>query len=108
MAPASAVAIRRGVRAVHLGGLRLRLDTRVLSLVGLVSVGVLTLAAWGMTLGTFAVPLDEVVKSILGQGQKEFDFIILTLRLPRVLSAVMIGRRSLSRRPRRVQRKNRR
>jgi iron complex transport system permease protein len=49
------------------------------------------MGAFGMTLGSFRVPVDEIVRSVLGTGQREYDFIVLTLRFPRVLAAALIG-----------------
>jgi iron complex transport system permease protein len=89
--PAAAPPRRASVRALRLGAFGVRLDTRVLSLCAAGLLALLALGAWGMTLGSFAVPLDEVVRSIVGTGKREFTFIVMTLRFPRVLSAALIG-----------------
>lgn len=49
------------------------------------------LAAWAMTLGSFPIPITGVVKSVIGEGTDQHDFIVRTLRLPRVLVAIMCG-----------------
>ncbi len=44
-----------------------------------------------ISVGDFPIPLREVVATLLGNGDSDSDFIILTLRLPRALTAVMVG-----------------
>jgi iron complex transport system permease protein len=82
---------RPNVRTFRLGAVGGRVDTRVLGMVGVGLLMLTVVGAWGMTLGSFRVPVEEVVRSILGSGQREYDFIVLSLRLPRVLSAALIG-----------------
>jgi len=79
------------MRTFQLGVVGGRVDTRVLGMVGVGLVSLVAVGAWGMTLGSFHVPVEEVVRSVLGFGQREFDFIVMTLRFPRVLAAALIG-----------------
>jgi iron complex transport system permease protein len=59
---------------------------------GLVTtVAVIAVAGWAMTLGSFDVPLRDVVTTTIGAGDGEFDFVVLTLRWPRTLAAVAVG-----------------
>ncbi|GLZ33687.1 ABC transporter permease [Lentzea sp. NBRC 105346] len=60
--------------------------TRVLLLLALLAVGLVTL-----TTGDAPVSLSEVVASLTGQGDRASDFIVLRLRLPRVLCAILVG-----------------
>ena len=79
---------RRPLRA---GRASLRYRPRVLA-VGVVATGaLLLLVGWSMTLGTFAVPLPEVFTTVFGLGSGEYDFVVRTLRLPRLLAAVGVG-----------------
>ncbi|MCC7366293.1 MAG: iron ABC transporter permease [Dehalococcoidia bacterium] len=82
---------RRPVANVYLGPVAFRVDVRCLALIagGLAVLAVL--AAWTMTLGSFPIPLTEVVKSTVGAGKPEHEFIVRELRLPRVLCAVLVG-----------------
>jgi iron complex transport system permease protein len=68
-----------------------RVNTRVLMLIALGVVALVLLGAWAMTLGSFPIPVSDVVRSVLGAGTQEHDFIVRTLRLPRVLVAVLVG-----------------
>ena len=51
---------------------------------------VVTMAA-ALTLGDFPLPLDQLVATLVGQGTPASDFIVLGLRLPRVLTGLLVG-----------------
>ncbi len=59
------------------------------SAIGLILLTLLT--TWAMTLGSFPIPFADVVKSVAGRGSEDQEFVVRTLRLPRVLSAILIG-----------------
>jgi iron complex transport system permease protein len=84
-------ATRPHLRLIQAGGIAFRINVRVLLLVGMAFTVLLALGAWGMTLGSFRLPLDEVVRALIGRGSRDADFIVLGLRLPRVLAAVLVG-----------------
>jgi iron complex transport system permease protein len=44
-----------------------------------------------ISVGDFPVPLSDVVPAVFGFGNPDTDFIIRTLRLPRALTAVLVG-----------------
>lgn len=44
-----------------------------------------------VSVGDFAVPLREVLPALVGRGAPDADFIVTTLRLPRALTAVLVG-----------------
>jgi iron complex transport system permease protein len=69
----------------------LRLNVRVIGMSGIAALVLCALAAWAMTLGSYPVPLADVIRSALGMGTDEYDFIVRTLRMPRVLAAVGVG-----------------
>ncbi|MGH2584668.1 MAG: FecCD family ABC transporter permease [Dehalococcoidia bacterium] len=82
---------RRGHATLQTRAFAVRLNVRVL-LLCLIAAGCLAvLATWAMSLGSFPVPFGEVVKSVVGEGAPENDFIVRTLRLPRVLCAMLVG-----------------
>lgn len=68
-----------------------RMNRRVLLYAATLFVGVIVLACWAMTLGSFPVPMRDVVASTLGFGSPQHDFIVRTLRLPRVICALLVG-----------------
>jgi iron complex transport system permease protein len=82
---------RPGHIAVRTRFVSVRLNFRVLGFSLAALVALLALATWAMTLGSFALPFDDVVRSVLGRGEQQHDFIVRTLRLPRVICAILIG-----------------
>lgn len=82
---------RRGHRTYRRGPIALRVNVRVLGWTLLAVAGLLMLAAWALSLGDFPVPIRAVASSVLGSGTGEYNFIIRTLRLPRVLCAMLVG-----------------
>jgi iron complex transport system permease protein len=73
------------------GPVSLRFNLKVLLLIGGSLALLILLAAWATTLGSFHVPLDEVVKATLGDSTRQYEFIVRTLRLPRVAVAICVG-----------------
>jgi iron complex transport system permease protein len=82
---------RRGHATLRTPFLALRINVRVLLLCLLALALLLVLATWAMTLGSFPIPFVDVAKAVAGSGPKEYDFIVRTLRLPRVLCAMLVG-----------------
>jgi iron-siderophore transport system permease protein len=58
--------------------------------VALAAVG-FALFCVSLSVGDFPIPLSEVLPAIFGQGGADSDFIVGTLRLPRALTAVLVG-----------------
>jgi iron complex transport system permease protein len=68
-----------------------RVNTRVLAMC-LLTLGILAvLAIWAMTLGSYHIAFVDVAKAVFGNGAEQENFIVRTLRLPRVFSALLIG-----------------
>ncbi len=69
----------------------LRFNQKVL---GLAAIGLIILAllmTLAMSLGSFRIPFADVVRAVFGTGSDDQIFVVRTLRLPRVISAVLIG-----------------
>ena len=77
--------------ALAFRGLSLRIHMR--SLVVSAAIGAAMLLAAIVSIGTGDFPLSpgEVVATLLGGGDPASEFIVETLRLPRVLTAVLVG-----------------
>jgi iron complex transport system permease protein len=69
----------------------LRVNYRVLGYALVAAVALALLAVWAMTLGSYAIPFGEVVRSVLGNGAEDPEYVVRTLRLPRVICAALIG-----------------
>ena len=47
--------------------------------------------AWSLSVGDFPIPVGDVVRTLVGAGTTDSDFIIRTLRLPRGLTGLLVG-----------------
>jgi iron complex transport system permease protein len=69
----------------------LRLPTRSVVVGTGLALALLVTAAITLTTGDFEVPLGDVLAVLVGQGDGAADFIVGTLRLPRLLTAIFVG-----------------
>ena len=83
--------MRTPVRFVRMGGAAFRVNMRVLRMSGIVLVLLVALATWAVTLGSYPLSLGEVYGAFTGSGAANTNFIVLDLRLPRVLTAMLVG-----------------
>jgi iron complex transport system permease protein len=83
--------VRRRRIVVRGGAVSLRVDVRPLLVAG--ALAGLTCAAGvaAVSVGEFPVPLLDVLGSLAGAGDPAVDFIVLELRMPRVLTALLAG-----------------
>lgn len=82
---------RPPVRFVQLGGLAFRVNLRVLVMIGISLVLLLAIAGWALMLGSFRLPVSDVIAALTGSGSEDANFIVRELRLPRVLVAMLVG-----------------
>ena len=68
-----------------------QLEMRSLKVIFLLSFLVILSAVVGTGLGNTTVSPLEVMKTILGKGSGEYDYIIQTLRFPRVVASLFVG-----------------
>ncbi|MFE7766451.1 FecCD family ABC transporter permease [Streptomyces sp. NPDC057438] len=73
------------------GGLSLRLDVRACVVVALLLVAALTASVVLIGTGDFPIPADDVLRTLLGNGDPGQEFIVEELRLPRVLVGLLVG-----------------
>lgn len=55
------------------------------------ALGCVVVAMVSVSVGDVAVPVRELLPTVLGRGTPEADFVLMTLRLPRVLAGVAVG-----------------
>ncbi|MFD5793526.1 FecCD family ABC transporter permease [Streptomyces diastatochromogenes] len=73
------------------GGLSLRLDVRVVTVVVLLLLAALAASVVLIGTGDFPISAGDVVKTLLGNGNAGQEFIVNELRLPRVLVGLLVG-----------------
>lgn len=68
-----------------------RLEKRSLFVIGILALASVLALIIGTGFGSdYIAPLD-VLRTVMGWGNGDFDFVVLTLRLPRVLLAMLVG-----------------
>jgi iron complex transport system permease protein len=76
---------------VRRGGASLRVGARSLGTAGALAAMTLVALATSVALGEFPLPPLDVLASLVGAGGGASDFIVLDLRLPRALTALLAG-----------------
>ncbi|WP_394551345.1 FecCD family ABC transporter permease [Agromyces sp. MMS24-JH15] len=89
-APAPAPAVDAGV-LVAIGGLRSRQRRRGWIVLGGAAAVVVVVGIVALLLGAAGVTADRVLLALLGQGDRGDRFVVLQLRLPRILAAIVCG-----------------
>lgn len=88
-------AARRADRLVILRSRQTGWSTRVHARAVAVTAALLGLAfavfTWSLAVGDFPVPISDVLATLVGGGSDESAFIVRTLRLPRGLTALLVG-----------------
>lgn len=72
-------------------GFSVRLDPRSVTVSVAVAVTAAGVFAWSLTVGDFPVPLADVLAHLTGRDTRDAGFIVGTLRLPRGLTALLVG-----------------
>lgn len=79
------------VRYYDFGPVSFRIDLQVLAMTAVATLVLACLSLWALTLGSYEVPLDQVIAALRGRGTARARFIVADIRLPRLLSAVLVG-----------------
>lgn len=80
------------VFALRMGAVSARVDGRSLFMSVVLTAVTLAGLAWSISVGDFPIPIRDVIGELTGLGGDESSaFIIRTLRLPRALTAVLVG-----------------
>ena len=77
--------------AIRPAGASLRVDLRLVAVTAALAAGLLLAVAASVALGEFALPLADVVRSLVGAGDRATSYIVLELRLPRALTGLLVG-----------------
>jgi iron complex transport system permease protein len=72
-------------------GISGRVHARAVVVTLVVSALAFCVFAWSLTVGDFPIPLTDVLATLVGRGSEDSAFIVRTLRLPRGLTALLVG-----------------
>ncbi len=82
---------RPGVLAFESGPFGGLVNTRLLGVATVVALGLILLAGVALSMGSYPLSLVEVGRAILDGADDRANFVVNTLRLPRVLVALLVG-----------------
>ncbi len=91
MSAATAGRVLPRSRVVRVGRFSMRVDARALSVCAVVGVAVAVIGCWSIMVGDYPLSVRQVLQAVFGDGGKDAEFIVQTLRLPRFLTAVFVG-----------------
>lgn len=78
-------------RIVRIGSFSVRVDTRSVVVCAVLAVMIAVAATWSIMVGDFPLSVGQVLASVFGDGGKDAEFVVQTLRLPRVVTAILVG-----------------
>ncbi len=76
---------------IRRAGFSVRLDGRSALVCAVLAAFTIAVGLWSISVGDFPIPISDVVATILGNPTEDSEFIVGTLRLPRVLVAIGVG-----------------
>nr|WP_318552181.1 iron chelate uptake ABC transporter family permease subunit [Kitasatospora fiedleri] len=90
--PATPPARPLPIRSLPLpGGRSLRWHPRATLVAGLLLLALLGTAAWTLTAGDYPLPVRDVLDILGGGGRRADRYIVMEVRLPRLLTALLVG-----------------
>ncbi|MFD7095814.1 FecCD family ABC transporter permease [Streptomyces xanthophaeus] len=78
-------------RIVRVGGVSMRVQGRTAAVTALLVAALVVLIGITLTTGDFELSVGEVFQALTGNGSGAADFVVNTLRMPRILTAVFVG-----------------
>lgn len=69
----------------------IRVDVRAAGVGVFLALAIVVVGCWSISVGDFPIPIADVVRAIFSTASDDAEFIVQTLRLPRVLTAIMVG-----------------
>lgn len=84
VAPVRGLVVRRRSWSFRLHARSMVVCATVLAVTGVVAV-------WSVMVGDFPLSAQQVLRSVVGDGGPDAEFVVQTLRLPRAVTAVLVG-----------------
>lgn len=78
-------------RVIRTRWLSARLDGRTIVICSVLSVVIVAVGCWSISVGEFPIPLSDVVRTLVGRPTADSAFIVGTLRLPRAIVGAGVG-----------------
>lgn len=78
-------------RVVRIGLFSFRIHVRSVAVCLLILAATLAVGCWSIMVGDFPLSVRQVLASVFGDGGADAEFIVQRLRLPRALTAMLVG-----------------
>lgn len=78
-------------RVVRTRRISTRVDVRSALVCIVLAVAIVGVGSWSIMVGDFPIAIGDVWRTIIGRGTDDSEFIVGTLRLPRVLTGILVG-----------------
>lgn len=78
-------------RVVRTGRLSVRVDPRSVAVCMALATATAVVATWSIMVGDFPLTVGQVLSAVFGDGGDDAEFVVQTLRLPRALTAMLVG-----------------
>ena len=78
-------------KAIRRGGLSVRLDVRSAAVCAVLAAVIVAVGLYSVSVGDFPIPMSDVIGTLVGDPTTESEFIVGSLRLPRVITAIGVG-----------------
>lgn len=78
-------------RVIRTRSFSVRLDPRAIAVCSTLAALLVAVGLWSISVGDFPIPISDVIATIMGNPTDDSEFIVGTLRLPRVLVGAGVG-----------------
>lgn len=78
-------------RVIRRRSFSVRIDPRTLAVCTVLGLLTVAIGIWSISVGDFPIPIRDVIATLLGDPTEDSEFIVGTLRLPRVLVGIGVG-----------------
>jgi iron complex transport system permease protein len=69
----------------------IRIDMRTVRVSAVLAASIFAVGCWSISTGDFPVAITDVVATLFGGGSDDAEFVVEQLRMPRVITGVMVG-----------------
>jgi iron complex transport system permease protein len=80
-----------GARVVRTDRWSMTYHVRSLAVCSVLAAGTLVVACWSIMVGDFPLSAAQVLAAVVGDGGDDAEFVVQTLRLPRAVTAMLVG-----------------
>lgn len=85
------ISLGRSTRVVRARRFSVRIDLRSVIVCVALFVATLIVGCWSIMVGDFPLSVGQVADAVFGEAAPDAEFIVQTLRLPRVLTGMLVG-----------------